>query len=567
MRIRGRLGESASELAARHWGLLKFLAISSVALLLLPLSHAAPTGNPPAPPDGASLGNETCAPCHAGIVKSYSTTAMARGSGSAVEGLVPGEFFHKPSGVRYRTYVEGGRAWMSFDRATEPRIAGKRELLYYIGSNRKGRTYLFSVDDFWFEAPINWYSQAGRWNMAPAYTEAHQIPMALPAVMDCLNCHTSGAGPPIPGTENKFAGKPFAHDGVTCERCHGPGAAHAAGHGSIVNPAKLSPERRDAICMECHFEGTVAFPRRRHHVYDFRPGDNLFEYIRYFVLTGTQSASPLALNQVQALASSVCKQKSGDRMSCTSCHDPHVEPLPADKVAFYRGKCIGCHTEAFAVRHHPDKADCTGCHMPVLPSKEVAHTQATDHRIPRRPNAAALLEVETRQRLVPYPETQPAEIRELALAWEALAERNVEGALANAQRLLKQAIAAEPDDPVLLTAMAYVEQKQGAEANARELYERALRADPLAITAALNLGVLQAQQGRASRAVELWQGAFARAPYRSAIGMNLAAVLCESGQPKAARDYVARVLEFNPDLLPAMRLLQRLQSDPPRCKP
>ena len=81
---------------------------------------------------------------------------MARASGSAVEGIVPGEFFHQPSEVRYRISIENGRVWFYFKRDVEPKISGKRELLDYIGSNRKGRTYLYSMDGFLFEAPINW---------------------------------------------------------------------------------------------------------------------------------------------------------------------------------------------------------------------------------------------------------------------------------------------------------------------------------------------------------------------------------------------------------------------------
>ncbi len=66
---------------------------------------------------------------------------------------------------------------------------------------------------------------------------------------------------------------------------------------------------------------------------------------------------------------------------------------------------------------------------------------------------------------------------------------------------------------------------------------------------------------------ELWQGAFTRAPYRSAIGMDLAIVLCAAGHPEQGKNYVVRVLEFNPDFAPASRLLQHLQADPPQCKP
>jgi tetratricopeptide (TPR) repeat protein len=541
-----------------------------LALLLLPaFSRPARPNDRGTTPPAEYVGNGACAACHASIAKSYAQTVMARASGPAAEGLVPGEFVHRQSGVHYRVYLEGGRAWLSFERPTEPKVAGKRELLYYIGSNRKGRTYLFSVNGFLFESPINWYSQEGRWNMAPGYTEAREIPMTLPAVMDCLNCHTSGARRPIAGTENRFAEKPFAHDGITCERCHGPGAAHASGRGPIINPAKLLPQRRDSICMECHFEGTVAIERRGRRVYEFRPGDNLFDYIRYFVLTGSRSQSPRALNQAEALALSVCKQKSGDRMSCTSCHDPHVEPSAANKASYYRGKCIACHGEAFAARHHSDKPDCAGCHMPSLPSKDVAHTQATDHRILRRPADTALPAMSRTQQLLAYPASASAkqDVRELALAWETLAQSNVEGASEQAERHLRQAISAQPNDPALLAAMAFLEQKHGRGERSRELYERALKLDPLSTDAATNLGVLEAREGQVRRAAELWQGAFLRAPYRSALGINLAILFCAAGQPEQAKDYVGRVLEFNPDFGPALRLFQSLQANPPRCKP
>ena len=138
-------------------------------------------------------GSEACASCHAEIYKSYQKTVMARASGMAKDGLITGEFTHKTSGVHYRVYEQDGRAWMSYERPKEAGFRGQRELLYYIGSGVKGRTYLFSVDGFLFEAPINWYSQEGRWNMAPAFTDARQVPLNLPAVVDCVNCHSQRA--------------------------------------------------------------------------------------------------------------------------------------------------------------------------------------------------------------------------------------------------------------------------------------------------------------------------------------------------------------------------------------
>jgi Flp pilus assembly protein TadD len=123
------------------------------------------------------------------------------------------------------------------------------------------------------------------------------------------------------------------------------------------------------------------------------------------------------------------------------------------------------------------------------------------------------------------------------------------------------------DDPVLLSALGFVEQKHEHEKEARELYERALQLDPLDNDAATNLGILEARSGNLRRAVELWQGAFARVPYRSAIGMNLAMVFCAAGQSENARKYVLRVQEFNPDYLKAKQLLAHLGEHPAQCRP
>src|SRR5262249_11301438 len=76
--------------------------------------------------------------------------------------------FHAPSRVRYSLYSENGAAWLSFERAGNRSVRGKRQLLYFIGSGPRGRTYLFAEDGFVFEAPIN-----------------RQIPMTLPALPGC----------------------------------------------------------------------------------------------------------------------------------------------------------------------------------------------------------------------------------------------------------------------------------------------------------------------------------------------------------------------------------------------
>jgi hypothetical protein len=127
---------------------------------------------------------------------------MAQASGPAMQGLLTGDFVHAPSRVHYRVYAEDGKAWMSFDRPGDNVIQGKKELLYFIGTGHRGRTYLISQDGFVFEAPIDWYGQQRLWDMAPAYQKDREIPMNLPAVC-CLACHTSNSQAPLPGTENR----------------------------------------------------------------------------------------------------------------------------------------------------------------------------------------------------------------------------------------------------------------------------------------------------------------------------------------------------------------------------
>src|SRR5580658_5531655 len=64
--------------------------------------------------------DKACAPCHQKIYDSYQATPMARASGSAADGLLPGDFTHAGSGVHYRLFLRDGRAWLSYDRPNAP---------------------------------------------------------------------------------------------------------------------------------------------------------------------------------------------------------------------------------------------------------------------------------------------------------------------------------------------------------------------------------------------------------------------------------------------------------------
>jgi len=514
------------------------------------------------------VGNEACAKCHAQIYETYMRTAMAHASGPAEENLISGEFVHKPSRVRYAVYRDGGKVWLSFDRPGDPLASGKRELLYYIGQGRRGRTYLFRVDGYLFESPVNWYADRQMWDMAPAYGDDKQIPLNLAATTSCLDCHVSGVRAPLNGSENRYPEPIFFFSGVTCERCHGPGASHVNG-GAIINPGKLPANLRDQVCMQCHLEGNAAIERPGKHLYEYRAGEDLSDYIRYFVLTGNVPKGLRATSQFEALEESACKRKTGEKMSCMSCHDPHQVVPTQERVAFYRSKCIACHGEAFAAKHHSKQKDCAACHMPASLSTDVAHTQVTDHRIPRSPRTEAapgtvsnVLPV-----LVAFPPSlnTAMEPREFALAWQTIADGGMTIAQPQAERLVRAALSQSPYDAALLSALAFSVQRRGDDIQASTLYKRALDQDPTLVDALTNLGVLEAKQGQIAEAVRLWRSAFERAPGRSEIGMNLALVFCQGTDYRDAREYVVRVLRFNPDLGPAKKLIGGLNANPPSC--
>jgi len=150
-------------------------------ILLSALETTARTrASPGAVPDNSYIGDRACQQCHAGIYESFLKTAMARASGPAKGSLIPGDFNHAASHVHYRVFEASGHAWLSFDREGSYAIHDRRELLYFIGSGRRGRTYIFAKEGFFFESPINWYGQQRLWDMTPAYQGSKHTPL-LPA--------------------------------------------------------------------------------------------------------------------------------------------------------------------------------------------------------------------------------------------------------------------------------------------------------------------------------------------------------------------------------------------------
>ena len=81
------------------------------------------------------------------------------------------------------------------------------------------------------------------------------------------------------------------------------------------------------MCISCHLEGDVSVERAGRAALDYRPGDSISDYLAFYVYSGN-NLTARGVSEVEQLAESTCKRMSGDKMSCTSCHDPHFTPAP-----------------------------------------------------------------------------------------------------------------------------------------------------------------------------------------------------------------------------------------------
>jgi hypothetical protein len=163
---------------------------------------------------------------------------------------------------------------------------------------------------------------------------------------------------------------------------------------SIVNPALLPSALANDICMFCHQTGDVRVLKPGKEYRSFRPGAALDDTLSIFLVPPTRESPPQQdlLEHYYSMTLSKCYRGSGERLKCISCHDPHVEPSAEDAPAYFRNKCLACHSEkscslpsATREQQQP-RDDCAGCHMKKRDVREISHSSLTNHRILARPD-------------------------------------------------------------------------------------------------------------------------------------------------------------------------------------
>jgi tetratricopeptide (TPR) repeat protein len=514
-------------------------------------------------PDVLYVGDARCAECHPKQAATYRDHPMAR-TLAPIARVAPGQPYdrehHNPfEAIHTRFLVErqGDRVWhrqTGLDADGRPAFRYDLDVAYVVGSGRGGYSYLTDRDGYLFQTPISWYAQKQIWDLSPGFA-AEQFGAAQrtgrPVTADCLFCHANRAHP-RPGSQNRYDEPIFSGYGIGCERCHGPGGRHAETLDplDVVNPGKLDWPLREDVCSQCHLEGVERVLRRGRDLYDFRPGLPLDAFLSVFVYPAGGDAGDNAVNHVEQLRLSRCfRESSGpNKLGCVSCHDPHAAVGPERRVAYYRGRCLACHTEESCTLPRPERlrADrddsCIACHMPRYGAGDVAHTAATDHRIPRRPRGQAAPPGPGSRPgpgplLVPFGRDAVADDdrglrRDLGVALVQAASKGMVDpprAGRDAAALLLPALQEGPEDVEAWEAQGWALALEGRPPEALEAFEAALARDPNRERSLVAAASFAEESKRADLALSYWHRAVAANPWIPQYRQHLAGLLLDRG--------------------------------------
>ena len=372
--------------------------------------------------EAAYVGDEACASCHADLYTAYHRTGMGRSlsrfdSATAPEQFGEGTTVYEPqSDFYYEAFVRGDTL---FQR--EYRLDGEGDVIYershpvayVIGSGNATRSYLMDVQGQLTEMPMTWYVERQKWDLSPGY-EQKNFRFGRPISPECMTCH-NGLPEHEAFTPAHYEAVP---EGITCERCHGPGSDHIDRHlaglgpeegdaegeidASIVNPAHLDRDGQLALCQQCHLTGTSVFASGEDPT-TYRPGRPL-ETNRTVFVDQEQLEDPERFgiaSHAQRLARSACFQESA--MTCTTCHDPH-QPVAELSEDHFNTVCQSCHTpeevdlgaadveettapvcsrDAAHTANEAMTGNCVSCHLQKGGTSDIPHVTFTDHWIRR----------------------------------------------------------------------------------------------------------------------------------------------------------------------------------------
>src|SRR6266498_2207722 len=278
------------------------------------------------------VGSRACLPCHSDISRAQQNTPMSRALELANSASIP-DLSHNPAefhanGLNYELSAKDQLIYSVRDSKTSLSVP----VNWIFGTGQFGRTFLYEYNGNYYESRLSYYSSArtldfttGNPGQTPGRLDAALgRRMSLDEVPLCFGCHATAAS-----TSGQFSPTHLI-PGVTCEACHGPGAAHVAqmsmGTGTSAtltfNPSYLNASDSVDYCGACH-----------------RTSSDV-------ALMGVKGILTLRFPAYRLERSPCWEKKPDPRLTCISCHDPHTQ-LVRDAAA-YDSKCLQCHAGAGA---------------------------------------------------------------------------------------------------------------------------------------------------------------------------------------------------------------------------
>jgi predicted CXXCH cytochrome family protein len=318
-------------------------------------------------PGRTYVGSETCRDCHPYIYDRWAKTRMAN-------------VVTDPK-VRPQIVIP------DFSKA-DPLVTFKLDDVALVYGTKWKQRYFKKVGNDYFPLPAQWDVNHKLWRAYMVQSNTDWWVPFYPADNNqrptgplCDGCHS---------VNYNIQTKTVTEWNVGCERCHGPGSAHAADptRQNIVNPAKLDFVRANDTCIQCHSQGQPLKNPIEGKYYDwpvgFHQGLNLKDFWKLeehklgetnfmHFADGTGHKNRMQGND---FVQSVMYRRG---ITCFSCHDVHGTANNADLIRPANQLCLTCHgpsspngPHAASIEAHTHhRADSTGsecvsCHMPKI---------------------------------------------------------------------------------------------------------------------------------------------------------------------------------------------------------
>ena len=376
----------------RHLGhQVAWLVLPSIAWMAVVTTRAHDRARPDTPPavpqSSVPMPASGCAQCHANEHETWTTARHGKMLQPAGPASVIGDFSQAAVTLRGARYALAHVAGQFTIAGPFPTAKSQVHRVDYTLGSRRIQHYLTTLADGRIVVlPPTWDVERREW--------IHNLDIVNPDEgapnpvqvwnSNCFGCHASGQVKGYDPLARRYETR-WTDFGTSCERCHGPGASHAASHApdaarrsaavAMVVPTALPPARSTAICADCHSLRDITVP-------GFRAGADYFDHFTPVLEYGQSlggdppywaDGRPRRFsNDAIGFWQSRCYLEGG--ATCVSCHvDPHKPDVDRNpQLARTNNEiCAGCHQPIAAdpprhTRHARGSAGsaCIACHMP-----------------------------------------------------------------------------------------------------------------------------------------------------------------------------------------------------------